>query len=129
MGTRRTRPDGRVDTRRLDTGRVDAGGLDRRTPDDGTGWVDTACWTRTGDRRHGRCLGLTDHGDNARPLDAGWTLHRAAAIWATNQPGQLSGKDYQDGPGHRRNRQLQVMVRRPAGASAHCCPRNDSGRA
>jgi inner membrane transporter RhtA len=28
-----------------------------------------------------------------------------------------------DGPGHRRDRRLQVLLRRPAGASAHCCPR------
>jgi hypothetical protein len=48
-------------------------------------WVDTTWWTRTGDRRHGRCPGLAGHDDNARPLDAGWTLCRAAAIWATNQ--------------------------------------------
>jgi hypothetical protein len=33
-----------------------------------------------------------------------------------------------DRPGHRRDRQLQVLCRRPAGASAHCSPRNDSGR-
>jgi hypothetical protein len=36
-------------------------------------------------------------------------------------------QDYRDGPGHRRDRQLQVL-RRPAGASAHCCPRTISGR-
>jgi hypothetical protein len=39
-----------------------------------------------------------------------------------------SGKAYQDGPGHRRERQLQVLLRRLAGASAHCCPRTISGR-
>jgi hypothetical protein len=27
---------------------------------------------------------LADHGDHARPLDAGWTLRRAAAVWVTN---------------------------------------------
>jgi hypothetical protein len=43
-------------------------------------------------------------------------------------PGPLSSKDSEgihaarDGPGHRRDRQLQVVCRRPAGASAHCSP-------
>jgi hypothetical protein len=90
---------------------------------------DTTWWTRTGDRRHGRHPGLGDHGGNARPLGSGWTLRRAAAVWATNQPGPRSSKDYEDGPGHRRDGQLQVPRRRPAGASAHCCPRTSSGRA
>jgi hypothetical protein len=72
-------------------------------------------------RRHGRHPGIADHGDNARPLDASWTLRRAAAVWATNQPGQLGSKGYRDGPGHRRDSQLQVLLHRPTGASAHCC--------
>jgi hypothetical protein len=97
-----------------------------------TGWRDTGLdgWTagpgrrnRTGghrmldadrDRRHGRHPGLVGHGDDARPLDAGWTLRR---------------EHYRDGPGHRRDSRLQVMLRRPAGASAHCCPQTITGRA
>ena len=80
--------------------------------------MDTTWWTRPGDRRHGRQAScLADPGDDARPLDAGWTtLRRAAAVWATSQPGQLSSKDYQDGPGHRRDCQLRVLLRRPVGA-------------
>jgi hypothetical protein len=41
--------------------------------------VDTACWTRTGDRRHGWRPGRVDHGDNVRLLDAGWRLRWADA--------------------------------------------------
>jgi hypothetical protein len=111
----------------LDTRRPDTGRLDRRTrttePLSGHHMVDA-----DRRRRHGRHPGPADHGDNARPLDVGWTLRRAAAVWATNQPGQLSSKDHQDGPGHRRDRQLQVLRRRQAGASAHCCPQKISGR-
>jgi hypothetical protein len=60
-------------------------------------------------------------------LDIGWRLRRADAAWASDKPGQLSSEDYEghhaatDGPGHRRDGQLQVLLRRPAGASAHCC--------
>jgi hypothetical protein len=74
--------DGGVDTRGLNTGgvdtrRPDAGsrttnpgdwtpdGPDSRASDDGTGWVDTACWTRTGDRGHGWRPGMVEHGDGA----------------------------------------------------------------
>jgi len=32
-------------------------------------------------------------GDDGRPLDAGWTLRRADAVWASNDPGRLSSKD------------------------------------
>jgi hypothetical protein len=71
-----------ADTNRLDTGPVDTrrpdarsrtmnpgdwtpDGLDSRVPDDGTGWVDTACWTLTGDRRHSWRPGMVEHGDGA----------------------------------------------------------------
>jgi hypothetical protein len=40
----------------------------RTTPD---GWLDTACWTPTGDRRHGRRPGSVDHGDARRWMPAG----------------------------------------------------------
>ncbi len=78
---------GRVDTRRLDTGRADSRRPDRRTPgrrtqvtghrtgwtpdgwtadpDDDTGWVDTRCWTPTGDRCYGWRPGSVDQGDDA----------------------------------------------------------------
>jgi hypothetical protein len=38
----------------------------------------------TGDRRRGVPAGRVDHGDDARPLDSGWTLRRADVIWASN---------------------------------------------
>jgi hypothetical protein len=28
--------------------------------------------------------GWVDHGDDARPLDIGWTLLRADVVWASN---------------------------------------------
>jgi hypothetical protein len=134
-GTRWTRPDGRggqqpAGHRRgghrtaghrtgwtldaLDTGRPDTGRLDRRTrvtePLGGHHMVDV-------DRRQRPTAG------------AGWTLRRAAAGWASNQPGQRGSTHDLDRPGHRRDRRLRVLRRRPAGASAHCCPRTITGRA
>src|SRR4029453_9876534 len=38
----------------------------------------------TGDRRRDLPAGRVDHGDNARPLDSGWTLPRADVVWASN---------------------------------------------
>jgi hypothetical protein len=38
----------------------------------------------TGDRRRGVPAGRVDHGDDARPLDTGWTLLRADVVWASN---------------------------------------------
>jgi hypothetical protein len=38
----------------------------------------------TGDRRRGVPAGSVDHGDDARPLDTGWTLLRADVVWASN---------------------------------------------
>jgi hypothetical protein len=38
----------------------------------------------TGDRRRGLPAGGVDHGDDARPLDTGWTLLRADVVWASN---------------------------------------------
>jgi hypothetical protein len=37
----------------------------------------------TGDRRRGLPAGRVDHGDDARPLETGWTL-RADVVWASN---------------------------------------------
>ena len=81
----------------------------------------------TGDRRRGLPAGSVDHGDDARPLDTGWTLLWGRRRLGEQPPGPLSSKDAEgihaaaDGPGHRRDRQLQVVRRRPAGALAHCC--------
>jgi hypothetical protein len=139
--SRRVRTDG-ADSRRPDTRRWTADGRTAGSPDDepswpdttrppripdDTGWVDTACWTSTGDRRHGWRPGSVDHGDDARPLDAGWTLRPGRHRLGEQQ--QLSTKHYQDGPDHGRGSQLQVRRRRPAGALAHCCPQTISGRA
>jgi hypothetical protein len=55
--------------------------------------VDTRCWTPTGNRRRGWRPGSVDQGDDARPLDVGWTLRRADAVWASNNPEPLSSKD------------------------------------
>jgi hypothetical protein len=38
----------------------------------------------TGDRRRDLPAGSVDHGDDARPLDTGWTLLRADVVWASN---------------------------------------------
>jgi hypothetical protein len=38
----------------------------------------------SGDRRRGVPAGRVDHGDDARPLDIGWTLLRADVVWASN---------------------------------------------
>jgi hypothetical protein len=87
--------------------------------------------TGTGDRRHGWRPGIVDHGDDARPLDAGWTRRRADAVWASNNPGQPSSKDYE---GHHASRTglppprpsaAGSLRRWPSRASAHCSPRND----
>jgi hypothetical protein len=87
--------------------------------------VDTTWWTRTATDAVAGILALPTTATTPDRWMPGWTLRRAAAVWVTNQPGQRSNKDYQDGPGHRRDRQLQVLLRRPAGASAHCCPQTD----
>jgi hypothetical protein len=112
---------------------LDTGRLDRRIPDDEPGWVDAACWTRTGGRRHGGRPDSVDHGDDARPLDAGWTLRRAAAVRASNNQDRSAartrGHHARTGLATAATGQLQVVCRRPAGASAHCSPRTISGRA
>jgi hypothetical protein len=38
----------------------------------------------TGDRRRGLPAGSVDHGDDARPVETGWTLLGADAVWASN---------------------------------------------
>jgi hypothetical protein len=143
---------GRVDTGRPDTRRVDTGRPDTRRPDTGRAGHWTR-WTPDGRTPDGWTAGprttepdwWTPHaGRGPTPWQVSWPYRPrrqrptagcrldappGSRLWATNQPGQLSSKDYQDGPGHRRNRQLQMLVRRPAGASAHCCPQRISGRA
>jgi hypothetical protein len=136
----------RVDSRRLDTGRLDsrrptAGPAGRpsqvtghRTagqPDAETGWVDTAYWTPATDAVACLLAGSTT-ATTPRALDTGWTLLGADAVWASNnrtaqQQGRRGHHAATDGPGHRRDRQLQVVRRRPAGALVHCCPRMMSG--
>jgi hypothetical protein len=151
-GRRRTRPDrrGRHQTAGHRTGGQQT--ADRRTrwtatpgdrtPDGWTagsgtpetGWVDTACWTPA-------TVAVAC-------LLAGWTTRRRPTArdrldappgkrrLGEQPPGPRSRKDAEgthhaatDGSGHRRDRQLPVVRRRPAGASAHCCPRTMSGRA
>jgi len=95
----------RLDTAQLDTGQLDTGRLDSRRPTAGpsgrrpqvtrhrtAGQPDPGRQDRmgghrlldTGDRRRGVPAGRVDHGDNARPLESGWTLLWADAVWASN---------------------------------------------
>ena len=93
----------RVDSRRLDTGRVDsrrpsAGPFWTTTPGDRTpdsrtagqpdpgpprpdGWTPHAGQRRPTPRH---AAGRGDHGADARPLETGWRLLRADAVWASN---------------------------------------------
>jgi hypothetical protein len=127
-------PDGRTPDR-LDTGRPGHRTAGRRARTTNPEWAHTTWWTPTGDRRHRRHPGLADHGDDAQPLDAGWTLRRADAVWAVYDQDRSAARTTRgyhaaaDGPGRHRDDQLQVVRRRPAGALAHCCPRRMSGRA
>src|SRR5215216_630070 len=89
-----------MDSRRLDAGRVDsrrptAGPAGRRPQVTGhrtAGQPDPGPRDRmgghrlldTGDRRRGVPAGRVDHGDDARPLESGWTLLWADAVWASN---------------------------------------------
>jgi hypothetical protein len=117
MGTRRTRPDGRgrtpdgrtpdgwtPDGRTPDPGRraqvtghrahrtVD--GPDSRAPDDGTGWVDTHAGRGPATDAMAGVLACRAR---RRCLPAGWPLDArlGRGVWAINQPGQLSSKDYE----------------------------------
>jgi hypothetical protein len=72
-------------------------GLDCRIPDDGTGWMDSAWWTRTGDRRRGRRPGIAGRGDDGRPLDAGRMLRRAGAVWASNNQDRSAARTTRTG--------------------------------
>jgi hypothetical protein len=45
----------------------------------------------TGDRRRGVPAGNVAHGDDARPLDTGWTLLRAGVVWASNHQDRSAG--------------------------------------
>ena len=46
-----------------------------------------------GDRRRGLAAGRVDHGDDARPLDSGWTLLRANVVWASNHQDRSASRD------------------------------------
>jgi hypothetical protein len=95
----------RLDTARMDTGQLDTGQLDSSRPTAGpsgrrpqvtghrtAGQPDPGRQDRmgghrlldSGDRRRGVPAGRVDHGDNARPLESGWTLLWADAVWASN---------------------------------------------
>jgi hypothetical protein len=51
----------------------------------------------TGDRRDGWHPGIADHGEDARPLAAGWRLRRAAAVWASHYPDSSAARTTQNG--------------------------------
>jgi hypothetical protein len=111
LDTHRTPDVGRADAGRADTGHVDAAG------------------TRTGRPRHG---GHPDILVPRRRWDAEPVLLWAAA--AHTALGNHDGSAVRP-PASARDCRLQCqatagsLCRRPSGASAHCCPRNDSGRA
>jgi hypothetical protein len=75
-----------------------------------------ACWQGRARRRRPTCRDRLDAAPGRRRL-------------GEQPPGPRSRKDAEgihaamDGSGHRRDRQLPVVRRRPAGALAHCCPR------
>jgi hypothetical protein len=130
---------GRVDSRRPSAGPPGRPPPGDRTPDGWTAGSRTPKpdgWTPPAGHRRPtpwRACWPCQPRRQRRPLDTGWTLLRADAVWASNNPGPLSSKDAEgthaatDGSGHRRDRQLQVVRRRPAGASAHCSPRKRLG--
>jgi hypothetical protein len=102
-------------------------GLDSRTPDDDIGMGGHP--TMDTDRPLTPRLVSWQCRPRRRRPTAGWRrkARRADAVWASNNPGQLSSTGSEahhaatDGPGHRRDGPLQVLRLRPAGASAHCC--------
>jgi hypothetical protein len=107
-GPRTTNPGGRtpdgLDTRRLDS----------RARTTEPGWVDTHAGR---DRRPTPWLhpGIADHCKDARPLAAGWLeAPPGSRRLGEPLPGQLSSKDHAERPRHGRDRQLQVILRRPA---------------
>jgi hypothetical protein len=101
-----------------------------RTPE--TGWVDTACRTAATDAMGCLLAVSTTATTPDRSIPAGRSSGQTPSGRATTGP--LSSKDAEDthaatdGSGHRRDRQLQLVRRRPAGALAHCCPRTITGR-
>ena len=46
----------------------------------------------TGDRRRGLPADRVDRGDDARPLETGWTLLRANAAWASNHQDRAAAR-------------------------------------
>jgi hypothetical protein len=129
---------GRVDTGRPDTGR--AGHWLHWTPRPDTGRLDRR--TRTTEPLSGHHL--VDADRRPTPWLASWPCRPrrprpTAGCRLDAPPGSrrlgdrptrtARQQDYRDGPGHRRDSQLQVLLHRPAGASAHCCPQTISGRA
>jgi hypothetical protein len=66
----------------------------------------------TGDRRRGVPAGSVDHGDDARPLETGWTLLRANA-------GRVS--NHQDGSAARKPRAPMLLQTGLAAAATVSC--------
>jgi hypothetical protein len=46
----------------------------------------------TGNRRRGVPAGRVDHGDDTRPLETGWTLLGAGAVWASNHQDRAAAR-------------------------------------
>jgi hypothetical protein len=105
--------------RRLDTGRAGQPGLGRRHRMGGHRMLDA-------DRRPRPWLASWHGRARRRCLTAGWPLDASLGrrVWAINQPGQLSGKDYEGdhaprtGLDHRHDRQLLGRFAGQAAATA-----------
>jgi hypothetical protein len=82
-----------------------------------------------GDRCCGVAAGRVDHGDDARPLETGWTLLRADVVWASTNQDRSAARTLGAstllwmGLATAATVSLQVVRRRPAGALAHCSRR------
>jgi hypothetical protein len=154
-GYGRVRTDG-ADTRRLDTGRVDSRRPDRRTPGrrtqvtgHQTGWTPDGWTAGSRTTTPDGWTPMLDTDRRPMPWRASWQCRPPATTpdrWmpagrsavqspsgrATTRTAQQQGlrghHAATDRPGYRRDSQLQVMRRRPAGASAHCSPWTITGR-
>ena len=106
---------------------LDTGRLDSPIPDDRSGWVDTACWPRTAPPTprlaSWPCRPRRRRSTAGCRLQAppGKTPSGRATTRTAQQHGPPRAPRCYGRACHRCDGQLQVLLRRPAGASAHCC--------